>query len=130
MMNSRVQRWKLLLEDLNVQIIHTPGKNNTPADYLSRCYTIKPSKSAYEELLNYVSQEQKKWIKDITQEYETLTYKGIQILVSKQRKIIIPISFNKDFLRYIHYFLGHPGEKTCYNTLKRTFQIKKNNTYL
>ena len=49
-LNSRVQRWKLLLSEFNISLNYLPGSKNLIADSLSRCYQVEEEVS----LLEYV----------------------------------------------------------------------------
>lgn len=58
---SRIQRWKLLMNEFSYSIFHIQGKNNSVADELSRCFLLKTKnkKEEFNQLVNDVCQRER-----------------------------------------------------------------------
>eukprot|EP00079_Xenopus_tropicalis_P036631 XP_017950402.1 PREDICTED: uncharacterized protein LOC108644505 [Xenopus tropicalis] len=56
-MPARIERWGLRLQGYDYKIVHRPGKNNNPADYISRHPTASKDslKSIAEEYINFMA---------------------------------------------------------------------------
>lgn len=74
--SSRLQRWKILLQEYNYELSHIEGQKNTAADHLSRCYAVQKMKEpASENGENYIYEKHK-----------SLLHPGIQTLYYTIRK--------------------------------------------
>jgi ribonuclease HI len=104
--SSRAQRWKLVLEDYQVKIMHIAGKDNQAADALSRCAHIKtvpliPSKEEIQALIKRTG---------------NLTDSG---------KYAIPAEQAQETVKKLHLFLGHCGINTFIRTISNVLEIPK-----
>lgn len=45
--NQRIQRWKILLQELDVDILYLKCTENTAADFLSRCLNLRIKQKKY-----------------------------------------------------------------------------------
>jgi hypothetical protein len=123
-------RWHKKLQDYNFRIIHVQGKNNTPADALSRPnednrqqeerkITLLPSETflnladtgnedSLEYLLTREQKEHSKWLKEQGGQHD----KGTTLWTSEDGRPIVPPSdaLKKRIVRAYHDGLtGHPG---------------------
>ena len=79
--NSRTQRWKLLLNEYNFEIIHLKGIENAASDFLSRNFTIIEKQKKDNEIKNIHERVP----------YETEIYNTLKKHVYKDGKLIIPL---------------------------------------
>ncbi|KAF9760596.1 Retrovirus-related Pol polyprotein from transposon, partial [Nosema granulosis] len=105
---SRMERWKVLLNDFNLKVISIEGKNNNVADCLSRGCLLQEIKSTQKEkYLKMVEECRSNDEKDNT-----------------KKKITIKPERETKFLKFIHKISGHAGVIVNFHNLKRYFNIK------
>ncbi|MGL5899824.1 MAG: RNase H-like domain-containing protein, partial [Lactobacillaceae bacterium] len=106
---SRINRWKLLMNEFNYEIKYIEGKCNVIADTLSRCLHIESKKEDnYQRLI----------LKNCL-----INLKGRPILDTKKRLIIRPNATMR-ILKAIHKLSGHRGVTTMFNNIKNYIYIK------
>ena len=120
-LNSRVQRWKLLLEEFDYKIEFLNGYENKLADHVSRC--LITTKKEHKPIIDFqrILVEQTK-----TKEKGLLkvTTKFGNALFDKDKRLWIPDSIKKETLKGFHTRMGHAGVSRMYLTLKDFFFIK------
>ncbi|KAG0429010.1 Retrovirus-related Pol polyprotein from transposon 17.6, partial [Dictyocoela muelleri] len=108
---GRIQRWKFLLVEFDINISTIKGQNNNIADSLSRCFIIdnKTFNSSFiMRLKSFLEKDNdNKFNKD-----------------SKERYIVKTDVYD-EFLSFIHSFCIHPGISVMYENLKQLFYIPK-----
>ncbi|KAG0438224.1 Transposon Tf2-11 polyprotein [Dictyocoela muelleri] len=95
--NRRVQRWKLLIEEINYELVKIPGNKNSAADNLSRIY-MSIAKPYVKNIMHH---------KDRIGRIENKRF----------------ISFNE--ISKLHLQLQHPGQKAFLSTIKSNFHHPK-----
>lgn len=107
---SRINKWKLLMNDFNYDIKHIPGDTNVIADGLSRCF----------------------YAQDLTKKEEYDLYmrskiecdeNNVPIKDDKNRYVIKENEILK-VLERLHVQFGHKGLTTMYYNLKSCFYVK------
>ncbi|MGL5900688.1 MAG: RNase H-like domain-containing protein, partial [Lactobacillaceae bacterium] len=106
---TRINRWKILMNEFNYKIYHIKGKDNAVADQLSRCFSLK----AKEDYTDYMEAINKSALKDTNGNY----------MLNKNRVIIQPNKY-LSLMRTIHDLSGHKGISTMFNNLKNYIYIK------
>jgi len=101
---SRAQRWKLILEEYNPNLMHIPGKENQASDLLSRCAYMGVDKEPKSNIQRILS--------------------SADITFDEQGRTIIPARCAIETIRYLHDYLGHPGATTLINTIRPFFNIQ------
>ena len=91
---NRIQSWKLLLEELDVELVHINRKDNLVADHLSRAYSIQP-------------------IQEINISKLVATYHTLQDYVE------LPEEQATQLLTTFHDEYAHPGINKTYNSIKK-----------
>ena len=134
--NSITQRWKLLLSEFEVVLIHKIGSNNTTAGFLSRLSEWENKKlkllthetllNKHETLLTHLKtafslesiQNLHRTISEDVKQKLKLTIKTITdftILVDSKQKTFIPENSSFRILTLYHLLLVHLGEnRLCY----------------
>lgn len=140
--NGRIARWALALQNYDYEIIHTPGKENIPADALSRhvnlCETVHSVESFPASRIKELQKIDNK-CNNILEKLETVSeiksnklkfFKKDNVLfcsvsddlnVKSKHKLVIPETLISEILKLSHdsITVAHPG-------FKRTlFRIKK-----
>ncbi|WP_438544757.1 reverse transcriptase domain-containing protein [Clostridium sp.] len=125
--NSRVQRWRLLLEEFDYKITYIKGTTNKAADHISRCFLAKSKK---EDTFHYdIKTIRNLQVKDgISQasndpKSKKLRLHESKIYVDNQDRIFIPDSYANTLLVEIHKYLGHPGLHKQLNTIRNYLLI-------
>ncbi len=118
--SKRVYRWKILLSEYNYTLEFIKGKENNAADFLSRLYLFKPSKSLNVEVMQ-TWQAQDAHIKNLKDPVIHTIKEGVSLVTDKMNRIIIPNINFKEFFIYYHEILAHPGYRKFYSTFKRFF---------
>lgn len=103
-LSSRIQRWKLQLEEFNYELEHLEGKLNRGADIISRTLMIKENQ--------------------ITEEPSPLTdiFEGKNANITN--KNVLDLNNTKTIIKQIHVRLGHPGCYKLFCTIKRYLKTK------
>ncbi|KAI5175606.1 hypothetical protein PAEPH01_2174 [Pancytospora epiphaga] len=125
--NNRVQRWKLLLEEFDYELIYQKGEENIGADGLSRICFVHLSKKGergHRELIDLdtlkTQQESSGWHKPPNCRRDN----SLGLWTDTKSRIMIPPEYANKFLSNLHRKLGHLGEKNLYMTLRDIYQIK------
>jgi hypothetical protein len=108
--NSRIERWKVMLNDFNFNIKGIKGTENVIADTLSRIVVLQ------EDRISDMKKDFVEKINDFMIEDTSLE--------ESQEKIKIQNEREEDFLRYVHEVSGHAGVITNYYNLKDFFNIR------
>ncbi|KAF9758260.1 Transposon Tf2-8 polyprotein, partial [Nosema granulosis] len=106
---SRINNWKLLMNEFNYNIVHISGKSNVVADQLSRCLSITchgPPVSFTNLVHKYAAKSAEGTIK---------TDEKIRVLINPDNA--------KDFLKEFHVLTGHRGVTTTYYNIKDFINI-------
>ncbi|KAI5152754.1 hypothetical protein ENBRE01_2980 [Enteropsectra breve] len=106
---SRAQRWKLLLEEYDVDLKYIPGQQNIAADTLSRCMSITEN--------NHNNIEA--WIKNAQQTLQDTQ----QPLFDHKNRRIIPQSSSLELTTQLHNYFSHPGTSQLRATINRFLNI-------
>ncbi|KAG0425545.1 Transposon Tf2-9 polyprotein, partial [Dictyocoela muelleri] len=93
-LSRRINRWKLILEEYDYEIMHISGRNNTEADLFSRCFNV----------INYKSNQQYK-LPSLNIE-EIKNYQKDEKKFEKNYDSVTKIN---EQLKYLHEMLMHPG---------------------
>lgn len=129
--SSRFQRWKILLNEYNVEIQYIKGEKNNVADFLSGCYKI--GKEEPGDWSKRIMDLQEKFLdkKEIENEQliskESTEIPAKRFWVTTDNKIFISSKAKKAFLALTHEYLVHPGAKRWYLYLKQWFYLKNLN---
>ncbi|KAG0442499.1 Transposon Tf2-9 polyprotein [Dictyocoela muelleri] len=122
-LSSRIQRWKLLLQEFDYEVKHINGVNNIVADSLSRINFINN-----DNLIEINWERIKK-----AQEDENLTYKLSNkkfflnengLITDLNKRVFIPENYKSEFIKNIHDLLLHPGNTRTYLSLRNFFTSK------
>ncbi|KAI5179339.1 hypothetical protein PAEPH01_2616, partial [Pancytospora epiphaga] len=125
--NNRVQRWKLLLEEYDYEIEYQKGEANIAADGLSRIcllHSLKEGERGLDDLID---------LEALRAQQEDLTSSTIAVTKQEEKyglwtdldqRIVIPPTYAKEFLSKLHVQLGHIGEKNLYYTLRDVYNIE------
>ncbi len=116
---KRIDKWKLLLSEYDIDLKHVSGTINIPADALSRNFKIQEiGYYNYEQIVN----AQKK-IK-MPQNFKKLDLNGKKLWVDEKDRLVIPEIITYPVLENLHVKLGHPGGKKLYYTIRKYLHIK------
>eukprot|EP00477_Mikrocytos_mackini_P000223 GAHX01000236.1.p1 GENE.GAHX01000236.1~~GAHX01000236.1.p1 ORF type:complete len:505 (+),score=69.11 GAHX01000236.1:395-1909(+) len=128
--STRVQRWKLKLEEFAYSLQHIQGSKNTGADLISRINTVQPYVAEFpldlKELQQAQSQDEKIQRRINHKEYKKRDIEGKELIVDQHNRLVIPQTLTESFLMRTHSFLEHPGETIHYKTLQRYFYMENN----
>ncbi|KAG0420508.1 Transposon Tf2-6 polyprotein [Dictyocoela roeselum] len=124
-LTSRIQRWKLLLQEFNYEIKHIEGSNNVVADTLSRLNFIENNEEYFKFNWEDIKRHQKQ-DKDLLKlvEEKKLSKRDNELITDDRMRIVLPQRFKQEFIVNIHNQLLHPGIKKTYLTLKNFFTCK------
>ncbi|KAG0420474.1 Transposon Tf2-6 polyprotein [Dictyocoela roeselum] len=123
-MSKRLERWKIILEEFQIEMQYIEGKHNSTADTLSRIYLINGSQET--ELIppQKIQDFQKgAHYKQENIPPEDITRNSNGILLYKNDRVFIPKGKSSHFIKYMHELLVHPGENKLYHSLKRFFFV-------
>ena len=126
--NRRWTRWKSLLEEYEVKIIHLAGDKNNCADYLSRVAVLNPLLIPNFEIpsLRKFFNEQIQEFNELNRETSrTIIFLGNKLLVNSDSSIPIPTKLLEAFISEMHTELGHPGAEKLYRSLREFWQHKE-----
>lgn len=156
LMNSRLTRWTLYLQEYDLEIVHCAGKDNVVADVLSR-YPVDQGEeieAASEEIEIFRMEVEKGGKKQISNlrrlaqdqqedEYLGKIRKKVEegstrwfiihenVLFKKENdgyKICVPSKHTTDIIRDEHYHNGHFGYHKVYQALRKWYYWKKMRT--
>lgn len=152
LLNARLMRWSIKLQEYNLQITHIAGKDNIGADTLTR-YPQEPgntecnahtdicihrivweqySKSLTQQFSNlHELQNQDRHIQSIKeriarkQSKDYCVYQNLLFYVDKFKKhrVMIPAVIAKALISETHELYGHFGASKTYNLLKQNYQL-------
>ena len=144
-MNTRTQRWKLVLSEFKIVLVHKSGLANTAADFLSRTHergedttllTISENfrKNQNTQLFNCYEQEfsatslAEKQSSTPNEEIEIYKLRrqdfgSYQLLLDKKDRVYVPSDMRVRLLTLVHIMLMHPGESRLYSTLRKHYRI-------
>ena len=146
--NSRVLRWRLMLEEYKITFKYITGAKNTFADALSRLDTLHPCPSdrepdpteevlaltAHEKEIRFpmetsrIHQEQQKELKADralrlemrkNKKYKKTRLHNMDIYMV-DRRIYVPKSLRHEVLTWYHHYLCHPGATRLEKTIAAT----------
>jgi predicted aspartyl protease len=140
--NLRVKRWKLLLQEYQLEMHYIKGEKNIGADSFSRLPRNSSSESSVLEEL-FVVEEECLLNGDIMKKYQLddhsikKTIEEIQnsqhdpdyrleprmgsILLTFKHKVVVPESVRKELIIFYHQNLIHPGVRKQIQTMKQIF---------
>lgn len=120
--NSRLQRWKIILNDFNIEFKHIKGELNCIPDLMSRIQTMAVDCNdtmQVKHLLNeFCPPTEKETIK-----YNLQKTPREKFLLDIKERIYIPINNAERFCSEIHNYFGHAGEGSLYLTLRNYYFI-------
>lgn len=148
LLNSRLTRWLLSIQEYSFKIQFCKGKENVVADTLSRypqdrCYTTEEPELRITYIKRNLDKDFKKdllRISNLQKEDENLkliyndinendAYKVVENILFKKCKdiwkIILPEKIVDDLIWECHKYYCHTGPKKCYDILNETFTFKK-----
>ena len=112
--NSRMNRWKVLLNELNFEIKHIRGKENIPTDYISRTFCLAELKE--NKTLESLRSELYNLKEKFKRNYEE---KG-----SSQKRYLVPDHEVEKLIWLCHNLTIYGGMSKLYETLKHVYEIK------
>ena len=146
LINQRLTRWFLFLQNYDIDIEHISGKENFLADLISRTdYDVdkdnknnipfaqiladSPSKDLLKNLKNIDKlQDEDKYLNAIkTSELKTLIKRKYTILnntLYKSNKVVLPDSIIKNIVTQTHHIYAHIGAFKCFKMLEEAFYFK------
>ncbi len=144
--SERVLRWRLFLEEYNLEIQYIKGEENIVADTLSRLPTTNDPEKPYimpsrEKLADCFAQNtEENWsfpisiplIKSFQQQnpdliqkiesndpsYTISPFRGGAV-ICHNKKIVIPLQLKSHVVKWYHEMLCHPGEKRLEETIRQ-----------
>ena len=150
---ERVMHWRLLLEEFGPKLLYIKGTNNIVADALSRLNLTEDDFSAeafaadesdfpiqYPLSYRQIAFEQEKWpmlqqkLRDKPTVYKVAEFKhsdSTYEIVTRNGKIVIPVSLQLRATEWYHLYLLHPGETRmeltmgqhyCWKGMRNTIQ--------
>ncbi|KAI5176569.1 hypothetical protein PAEPH01_2367 [Pancytospora epiphaga] len=123
--NNRVQRWKLLLEEFDYELIYQKGEANVAADGLSRfCFGHFPKEEEGDPNGLIDLESLKKQQERFEMPAEAKRKNRFNLWTDSKGRIIIPPEYSLEFLQDLHLKLGHLGEKNLYRTLRDVYKVE------
>jgi hypothetical protein len=117
---QRIQRWKLLLDEYDLTIVHVPGSKNSMADVLSRSVAAVSMLPAFPLDFSLLADAQEADVANRPANLITSTIANQTLFVHPDSKAIwIPPSAQKEVLQWSHTMFFHPGSVKLYETLKK-----------
>ncbi|KAF9758300.1 Transposon Ty3-G Gag-Pol polyprotein, partial [Nosema granulosis] len=127
--NSRVQRWRLLLEEFNYSLEYIKGATNTVADHFSRCLILgEKEKDCFRYNLPTIKRLQKEdsVIQNLIQNNSKLIRKHeTNLYVDSRNRLLIPRNYADKLLKDLHIYLGHPGVNKTFKSISKYLSINK-----
>ncbi|KAF9760601.1 Retrovirus-related Pol polyprotein from transposon 17.6 [Nosema granulosis] len=112
--STRIERWKILLNEFNFELVNIKGEDNTMADTLSRCFSVND----YE----FTKDEYNRKVKQFVMCEGEGGHKVFQR--DNQNRIIIAEDKKEEFIKFAHEISGHVGITLLYYNLKDYFYIR------
>uniref|UniRef100_A0A146LDL4 RNA-directed DNA polymerase n=4 Tax=Lygus hesperus TaxID=30085 RepID=A0A146LDL4_LYGHE len=152
--NQRIIRWMLFLQGLNFDIVHIPGKENVPADYLSRnnpeaqtspqlfniCLAVRPNFEALQQIPDQQQRDENLGtiygqISNGDLEFENYKIDNGQLYFKDkgQWKLAIPNTLLDEFICQVHIYYNHIGINKTMKICRQNFyhpELTKRTTYL
>ena len=116
-----VERWKVILQDMNIQLKFITGKTNLVADYLSRSCSISII-NPYEQLFSKLISWQE-GIESNSENKIIQTTHGKFTVEKGRNRVLIPDNKAIEFVTNCHEILQHPGKSSLVLTLERFFKV-------
>ena len=117
---QRIQRWKLLLDEYDLTIVHVPGSKNSMADVLSRSVAGVSMLPAFPLDFSLLADAQEAAVALRPANMITATISNQTLFVHPDTKAIwIPPSAQQEVLQWSHTMFFHPGSVKLYETLKK-----------
>jgi hypothetical protein len=110
--SSRAQRWKLLIQEYDYEIMYQPGRQNVGADMISRIFYIHTNKNNKKRPCIINDERFNEFFEKNQNENDCKTIN----VVNEENAA--------RFITKIHNLLGHPGISCMYKTLNRFYKIK------
>ncbi|MGL5707698.1 MAG: RNase H-like domain-containing protein, partial [Aeromonas sp.] len=126
--SSRINRWKILIEDYAVTLKYTKGVDNQAADTMSRVLFTKFNDIKMDlpkEIYNAQQIELTNNSLDHFDKTNIAKVGTVKLITSKTGRIIIPKSISKAFISYFHDKFEHPGTSSLYKTLRRFYHVEQ-----
>lgn len=125
---NRAQRWKLLLDEFNVELHHVKGEENVCPDLLSRCLLITKGslQQDNQSLLALIthSENSQRLQENSTKETNVQKISKDCFFTDQQNRKIVPNNRIDEFLRAAHEHLAHSDIYRLCKTLSSEFLIK------
>ncbi|MGL5707608.1 MAG: reverse transcriptase domain-containing protein [Aeromonas sp.] len=125
--SSRVNRWKLILEDFSITLNYRKGDMNIAADTLSRVLYLN---SHLNKIGDYIYEIQQSEILQISENSTTKgtiqeIVNGKNFILDDKRRVLIPENRSKEVLNFLHKEMQHPGINSLYKSISKYYSIKK-----
>jgi len=123
-MNSRLARWRILLQEFEYEIIYKPGSENGNADALSRINLIKNKENmTFEEFMNNNNVYTNNNIEEINENYSEIT-SDYDILITLTSDLTLIYNVLREFILQLNH-IGN--EVPCNTKVKEVIVVKDNN---
>lgn len=129
LINPRIARWALELENFDYKVRHRKGELMTHVDALSRA-PIVAAIEAYDVDLNIqITQSRDDNIRKIRELLGKQNAEGYELengLVFRctepgRKQLYVPAEMEENIIRVIHEKYGHSGVEKCYNSLRKNY---------
>lgn len=114
---SRVQRWKLMLSEFNIEMVHIKGSENFIPDLMSRVDSIDKVNENTEDVLKLLNTLPQPSDREIA-EHELEKKENSTYFLDKKRRIFVPEESKERFINELHRAYGHPGSTSMYYTVR------------
>jgi len=123
-MNSRLARWRILLQEFDYEIIYKPGSEHSNTDALSRICVIKnKNKMTFEEFMNNNNVYINNNIEEVKRNYCEIP-NDYDILITVTADLTLKFNVLREYLLQ----LGYIGNQVLRNTkVKEVVVVKDNN---
>ncbi|XP_023288921.1 uncharacterized protein LOC111674083 [Orussus abietinus] len=152
LLNARLTRWTLAIQDYDLEIQYCKGSDNVVADYLSRASTKTAAKDGIDlrgPKLNRLAKEPNKELEGLCKNLATKQDEDDEVKALKERvrttgdthyrlegnklliqkggwyKYMVPSLYVDLLINECHEIYGHCGAKKCYLILRETFYFPR-----
>eukprot|EP00477_Mikrocytos_mackini_P002447 GAHX01002736.1.p1 GENE.GAHX01002736.1~~GAHX01002736.1.p1 ORF type:complete len:1367 (-),score=220.68 GAHX01002736.1:80-4180(-) len=122
-LSKRCERWKLQLEEYNLDINHIAGEKNEEADLMSRLMCLKENPTNFEFNLREIAKHTINQEIKANLQIKDKTIGGHKLKFTKEDQMIIPDTIADRLLLEIHKYLQHPGQRIQYETIRNYLYI-------
>ncbi|KAG0439306.1 Transposon Tf2-9 polyprotein [Dictyocoela muelleri] len=130
-LTKRMERWKVILEEFDINIEYLKGANNKFADTFSRlCVLDEPKQIIYNPVSDIKKLQEKHQSTMIYAKKGKIQKHTSGLFVDRNDRIFIPNEAAENFIRNLHLKLVHPGETKLYKTIRRFYFIEKIKQYI